>query len=376
MRIRRPARYAPWLLAAALCIGIGVGIVVFQRHAAGGDVALPADTVRRDDIEVAVRATGAIRPIRQVDVGTQASGQLRALKVTLGQRVTRGQLLAEIDPELARNDVRSSQALLNEELARRRAALAERDLRERKLARARALHAADAGSRAAVELALAELDVQRAALAQREAAITRARIVLDSAREQLARTRVTAPIDGRVIAIAIKEGQTIVATQSAQVIMTLADLSVMTVEAHVSEADVTRVAPGQTSYFSVLAQPDVRHVGVLREVEPAPVKIAGDASGAIYYNALFDVDNAAGVLRPMMTANVTIVQARAARALVIPLLALADPRASDTARVRVVGPTGVRARVVRLGLRGETHVEVREGLAEGERVLLGGEVSA
>ncbi|MGI4862218.1 MAG: efflux RND transporter periplasmic adaptor subunit [Janthinobacterium lividum] len=357
------------LLVAALS---GVGFAVYMRYFAAAGPTAPSAVVSRADIEASVRATGMIRPIRQVDVGTQASGQLRHLRVALGDHVARGQLLAEIDPELATNDVRSSQALLNEELARRRSALAERVLRERKLARARALRAADAGSQAALELAQAEFDVQRAALAEREAAILRARIVLDSARARLAQTRVVAPIDGVVVALAIKEGQTIVATQSAQVIMTLADLSVMTVEARVSEADVTRVAPGQQSYFTVLAEPDVRHVGVLREVEPAPVKIAGDSSGAIYYNALFDVDNAAGHLRSMMTANVTIVQDSASQTLVIPILALANPFGTEAAEVRVVGPKGIAVRKVQLGLRSDTHVEVREGVAEGERIVLDG----
>ncbi|MCY0385690.1 efflux RND transporter periplasmic adaptor subunit [Robbsia sp. Bb-Pol-6] len=354
------------LVAAVL----GAGFAIYVRHVADTGVAAPAAAVGRADIEASVRATGMIRPIRQVDVGTQASGQLRTLKVALGERVARGQLLAEIDPDLARNDVRSSQALLDEELARRRSALAERALRERKLARARDLRAADAGSQAALELAQAQFDVQRAALAEREAAILRARIVLDSARARLAQTRVVAPIDGVVTSIAIKEGQTIVATQSAQVIMTLADLSIMTVEARVSEADVTRVAPGQQSYFTVLAEPDVRYAGLLREVEPAPVRITGDSSGAIYYNALFDVDNASGRLRAMMTANVRIVQDSASQALVIPILALDRPLGPDVAEVRVAGPKGGVTRKVRLGLRSDTHVEVREGLSEGERVLL------
>ncbi|MGI4982758.1 MAG: efflux RND transporter periplasmic adaptor subunit [Janthinobacterium lividum] len=369
MRIRRPTRYALLLVA----ILSGAGFAIYSRYFAVSGTTAPSVSVHRADIEASVRATGLIRPIRQVDVGTQASGQLRHLWVALGERVARGQLLAEIDPELATNDVRSSQALLNEELARRRSALAERALHERKLARARALRAVDAGSQAALELAQAGFDVRRAAVAEREAAMLRARIVLDSARARLAQTRVVAPIDGVVASIAIQQGQTIVATQSAQVIMTLADPSVMTVEARVSEADVMRVAPGQQSYFTVLGEPDVRHAGVLRDVEPSPVKIAGDGSGAIYYNALFDVDNAAGRLRSMMTANVTIVQASASRALVIPLLALANPSETDAAEVRVVGPKGVAVRKVRLGLRSETHVEVREGVSEGEQVVLDGE---
>ena len=364
----RPVRMLAWALIGGACLSAsGYG---GYHLIAGGDTMPTTEVMVRADLASVVRATGQIRPLHEVEVGTQASGQLRALRVKLGDRVTRGQLLAEIDPELPENELRDRQAKLQAAVARGQAARTEQAQKQKAWERVRALRRVEASSQEDLERAQAALEVRQAVLREREIEVLSARIGVDRAKARLAQTRIIAPMDGEVVAIAIKEGQTVVAAQTAQVIMTLADMTRMTVETHVSEADITRVAPGQPVSFSVLAEPFRRIDGVLREVEPSPAKPVRDTSRAIYYNALFDVDNATGLLRSRMTADVTIVRQRVSAALSVPLSAVIDLRDGDRGQVRVVEGGRVRTRDVEFGLRNDLRIEVRKGLREGDRVVV------
>ena len=111
-------------------------------------------------------------------------------------------------------------------------------------------------------------------LASLAAQIRSARIQIETAQANLGYARIVAPIDNEVVAVVTQEGQTVIAQQQAPVILKLADLDTMTVKAQVSEADVIRVRAGQTAYFTILGEPDKRHYGKLRAIEPAPQNYA------------------------------------------------------------------------------------------------------
>ena len=229
--------------------------------------------VSRGDLENAVLATGALQAFRQVDVGAQVSGQLKSLKVKLGDKVTKGQWLAEIDPVISENALRQARA--SESLrAQQQSTAAQLTQAELAFKRQQAMLPDDATSRESFEAARATLDVQRATLASLAAQIRSARIQIETAQANLGYTRIVAPIDGEVVAVVTQEGQTVIAQQQAPVILKLADLDTMTVKAQVSEADVIRVRAGQTAYFTILGEPDKRHYGKLRAIEPAPQNYA------------------------------------------------------------------------------------------------------
>ncbi len=168
-------------------------------------------------------------------------------------------------------------------------------------------------------------------------------------------------------------------------ILKLADLDTMTVKAQVSEADVIRVNAGQTAYFTILGEPDRRHYGKLRAIEPAPQNYAetqgtlgGGAGGgakpnsAVFYNALFEVPNPEHRLRISMTAQVNIVLGNARNALSIPAAALGEKRKDGTYAVRVLRADGsTETRNVRIGINNNVRVEVLAGLKDGERVVIG-----
>ncbi|MBN3834815.1 macrolide transporter subunit MacA [Burkholderia sp. Ac-20344] len=340
--------------------------------------------VSRGDLENAVLATGALQAFRQVDVGAQVSGQLKSLKVKLGDKVTKGQWLAEIDPVISENALRQARASEESLRAQHQSTAAQLTQAELAFRRQQAMLPDDATSRESFEAARATLDVQRATLASLAAQIRSARIQIETAQANLGYTRIVAPIDGEVVAIVTQEGQTVIAQQQAPVILKLADLDTMTVKAQVSEADVIRVSGGQTAYFTILGEPDKRHYGKLRAIEPAPQNYAeaqstlGGAGGgtkpnsAVFYHALFEVPNPAHRLRISMTAQVSIVLGNARNALSIPAAALGEKRQDGTYAVRVLRADGsTETRHIRIGIHNNVRVEVLAGLKDGERVVIG-----
>jgi macrolide-specific efflux system membrane fusion protein len=329
------------------------------------------EPVTRADVESVVRAIGQVRPLQEVDVGTRANGELLSLKVKVGDKVVRGQLLAEIDPEEVENSLRGSRAELDSAKAKKRSAQIELALQRKVLARAQALRSAEAGSQADFEAAQAAVQKQQNAIAESEAQIKRSTFEVETAAKKRADTQVKAPMDGVVTVIPIKQGQTILSIQSAQVILTIADLSTMKVETRVSEADVARVKAGQKVRFSVLSAPDVLIDATVREVEPAPAKLKRETSEAVYYNAIFDVDNASGALRPLMNADVSIIEGAVSQVLTVPFNAVTASKANDTASVMVLEKGVPVSREIRTGMRGDTRIEVLSGLSEGERVVIG-----
>lgn len=337
--------------------------------------------VSRGDLENAVLATGALQAFKQVDVGAQVSGQLKSLKVRLGDKVTKGQWLAEIDPVISENALRQARASEESLRAQQQSTAAQLTQAELAFKRQQAMLPDDATSRESFEAARATLDVQRATLASLAAQIRSARIQIETAQANLGYTRIVAPIDGEVVAVVTQEGQTVIAQQQAPVILKLADLDTMTVKAQVSEADVIRVRAGQTAYFTILGEPDKRHYGKLRAIEPAPQNYAEAQSplgggskpnSAVFYNALFEVPNPEHRLRISMTAQVSIVLSNARNALSIPAAALGEKRKDGTYAVRVLRADGsTDTRNVRIGINNNVRVEVLAGLKDGERVVIG-----
>lgn len=284
------------------------------------------------------------------------------------------------------NELRSAEANRQNLEAQQRATATRLRRAELELQRQRQLIRADATAKQTLEVAEAELGAEKAGFAALAAQINEARVKVDTAKANLAYTRITAPIDGDVVAIVTQEGQTVVAAQEVPVLFKLANLDTMTVKAQVSEADVIRIRVGQAVYFTIMGDPDHRHYGTLRAIEPAPKNYAepsnasasssatdgGNTSTAVFYNALFDVDNSDHRLRIGMTAQVSMVLAEGKQVLTIPSAALGDKREQGGYEVRVLGANGtVETRKVRVGINNNVNAEVREGLHEGEAVITG-----
>lgn len=159
------------------------------------------------DLEDTVLASGTIKPVKQVSVGAQVNGQLKSLKVALGDRVKKGQLLAEIDPVLQENDLRKAEAALanvQAQKASKQALLAQYQLT---LTRQQTMFGQDASAKADLESAQAQVDSTKADLASLDAQIRESAVEVDTAKANLGYTRITAPMDGEIISIVTQEAR-------------------------------------------------------------------------------------------------------------------------------------------------------------------------
>jgi macrolide-specific efflux system membrane fusion protein len=371
----------PALILAACALLAAAGYFAWQgwfgAQAAGEGGGLLTAAARRGNLEDAVTATGTLQPKEFVDVGTQVSGQLKRLYVDVGATVKAGQLLAEIDPSVYQAKVDGDHAqLLNQraQIADRQAQLALAELqftRQENLMRedattADALQSAEAGRQSA----LAQLNSVRAQVQQTES-------TLRGDQANLGYTKIHAPISGTVVSQAAKQGQTLNANQQAPIVMRIADLSTMTVQAQVSEADVPKLRVGMDVYFTTLGGDNRRFRGKLRQVPPTPNVV----NNVVLYDALFDVANPDGALMTQMTAQVFFVVASATDAVLVPLAALrpAAPAgrargrfANTVARVSVVGAGGKASdREVKVGVVNRVSAQILSGLEPGEKVVIG-----
>lgn len=326
-------------------------------------------TIVRGDIETAVTAAGSLHPSVWVDVGAQVSGQLQSLMVEVGDTTSEGDLLAEIDASVQANRVEASRASLQEEEAKRSARTVAVELARSNLTRQQELIEQNLTSRTDLDGAINELASAESALAELESRIVRKNASLASDEAQLGYSRIFAPMAGTIVALAMTVGQTLNATQQVPTILRIADLTIMTVQADVSEADVGRLRVGTPVYFTTLGGRERRWTGSIRQILPTPEIV----NNVVFYPVLFDVANNDGTLLPEMTAQVFFVTDSATDVLKIPVGALiySDGR-SDVATVELVGPDGEReTRQVSLGLNDRISAEVLSGLEEGDRVIAG-----
>lgn len=368
------------VLIAIVAVGLGVGAKFFFFPAPQPMSYLTAEATL-GDVRETVLATGALEAFKQVSVGAQVSGQVKSLKVDLGDHVEEGTLIAEIDSRSQRNSLRTAEAELSKVRAQRAAKLAVLEQTQSEFTRQKNMLHAKATSRQDYEKALATLTETRADIAALDAQIVSSSIKVDTARVDLGYTSIVAPMDGVVVAVVTKEGQTVNAAQQAPTIIKVAQLDTMTVKAEVSEADVINVHSGQKASFTILGEPDHKYVATLRSIEPAPDSISDDATSssatsssdkAIYYNALLDVPNPDHKLRIAMTAEVAITLDEATDALLIPAIALGEKKGVGMYTVRVLGKDETpETRTVRTGLSDTVNVQILDGLQPGERVILG-----
>lgn len=323
-----------------------------------------------------VLASGTITASKLVSVGAQVSGQIKALHVDLGDEIKEGDLIAEIDPSTQQNDLLDAEAALANIKAQLAAKQAELKQAELDYARQKKMRALDASPQEDFESAEATLNVTKAEIAALNAQIDQAKIAVDTAEIDLGYTKILAPMDGTVVALPVKEGQTVNAAQSTPTIIKLAQLDTMTVEAEISEADVIRVREGQPVSFTILGDPDTRYESTLRAIEPAPTGIEDDDDNtddeAVYYNGLFDIANPDHRLRVWMTAEVTITLNEVENALIIPSAALSGPDKDGLYTVQVLNDKGDPIeKPVTVGMNTNINAQIISGISENDDIVIG-----
>jgi RND family efflux transporter MFP subunit len=340
-----------WLGIGLVALG-GAWAVVTRRPAA---MATPeVARVTRQDLETVVKATGVVRPVTgaEVRVGSRASGVVRRLHARIGDRVVKGQLLAELESGelMARRD--QAAASLASVHAARDFAVAE-------IARKRRLAAAEA-------LAPSELELAERSVAVARAAVEEARANLAFTRTQLGQTRIEAPIAGVVSSVATQEGETVSASLTAPTFVTIVDLARLEVWAYVDETDIGRIRVGLPARFSVDAYPDRELEGRVEAIYPK----AEIRDNVVNYVAVVRFPPPPqDLLRPEMTASVRLVLDHRGDALTVPRRAVRRERGRTFVLVHQAGR--LTRRWVSTGSRDEQRVEIVEGLGEGDVVVIG-----
>src|SRR5215471_9234734 len=367
-RLRRPRRSLLWG-GLALALVAAAGTLAFRQVSRESTPAFKTAAVVTGDIEKTVTALGALQPKDYVDVGAQVSGQLKKVHVDIGDRVQKGDLLAEIDPTVFETRTRTDKA----NLANLRAQLDEQEanlvLARQQLQRNQNLFKAKIVSQDTLETAEATLAAGQAKADSLRAQIDGAQATLDGDMANLGYTKIYAPMGGTIVSQTALEGQTLNANQSAPVIVRIADLDTMTVWAQVAEADVVKLTPNMAAYFTTLGLPDRRWQGTVQQIQPTPQTV----NDVILYNVLIDVKNDDQVLMTSMTAQVFFVLGEAKGVPLVPVAALGQVRTgtTDEYEVRVLTKEGPRRRTVKTGLSDRTSAQVLSGLAAGDQVIVG-----
>ena len=380
MKRPRPARRA---LLVVACLMPVIGIAAWQLQPPGRDT-LATVTVTRGNIENSVTALGTLQPRRYVDVGAQASGQIRKIHVEAGDTVQEGQLLVEIDPSTQKAKLDASRYAIENLKAQLQEQKAQHALARQKYQRQQRLAAGNATREEDVQTAKAELSATQARVEMFQAQILQAQASLRSDEAELGYTRIYAPMTGTVVAVDARVGQTLNAQQRTPLILRIAKLSPMTVWAEVSEADIGHVKPGMNAYFTTLSGGNRRWTSSVRQILPIPPKPLDETQGSgspnssnkngsgrvVLYTVLLDVDNTDNALMAEMTTQVFFVASQVKDALTAPVAALQGSTERQIARV--VAKNGrIEERAVRLGISDRLRVEVLEGLSEGDHLLIG-----
>ncbi|MFM5429139.1 efflux RND transporter periplasmic adaptor subunit [Aeromonas veronii] len=359
------------LVASLLVGGVIVGWLAWTKEPSS---AILTTNVIRGDISQTVLASGILEAIDLVNIGAQVSGQVTHIFVEVGDQVKKGDLLAEIDPLIAKNNLKIAQAELASNHAQFK--IKQAQLKQSKLTWNRQLQMfqQEACSRADLESAEVQMEIAHAELQNSQASIDAARIKVERAKTELSYTKIIAPMDGTVISIATRQGQTLATSQTVPTLLKLANLDTMNVKAQISEADVSKVKIGMPVYFTLIGDSDTRYNGTLRAIELAPTNINEQQStivttgnNAVYYNALFNVPNQEHALRVAMTAQVVIVLDERKQVLILPQAALSKQLADNTYEVTLIDG---EVRRIKTGLKDDFRIEVISGLSESDEIKL------
>ncbi|MBI6548541.1 macrolide transporter subunit MacA [Xenorhabdus lircayensis] len=352
-----------WITVGLIVIAI-VGVLSYFFYLPK-PVTYQTNTVMKGNFEKSVLAIGKLDAVSKVDVGAQVSGQLKELYVKLGDKVKKGQLLAMIDPQTAKNAVSEMQETVKSLEANLRGAQSELKLAQLKVSRLKRLFKLNATSHQELDASITDMQSKAARIDDLMAQIKQSKAKLDTARTNFQYTSITAPIGGIVTDIKTFQGQTVIAAQQAPTILTLANLDTMIVNAEISEADIINLKPGQNVSFTILGAPEKQFYGVLKDILPTPQVL----NNAIFYYARFEVPNPEHILRLQMTAQIKIELQSLHNVLMIPISALEKQISSTQYEVSVLHNGKEEKRKIAIGAFNNVNVQVISGLKENELVI-------
>jgi HlyD family secretion protein len=386
------------VVGLALVAGGAAAYQINKKKHAGTEVRL--EQAARRDLVSAVTASGKIEAKTSVDISADITGRIIRIGVREGDLVNKGQFLIQIDPAQYQAAVSRAQGVVGSTEATLTQARANLDQAERAWNRARQLTQLGPNLIApeAAEQARTSYDVAQANWQATRAQLEQSRASLQEARDNLSKTRLTSPIAGRVVRLAVEEGEVAVPgtfSRETGLLMTVADLSVILAKVQVDETDVVRLAANDSVQVTIDAYPDTSFTGRVTEIShSAKLTATQTASGsndrAVDFDVEVTLDNPPRDVRPDLSCTARMVTDTRARVLSIPIIALTvrdhervpiEDSIMDTTRLKKLGKEAEGVFVVRegkatfrpvkVGIAGDEYFEVIDGLREGETIVAG-----
>jgi HlyD family secretion protein len=375
------------LIVIGVLVVLALVIWASVRDAGPRGAEVEVQAVELRTLSSRVKATGEITPEKRVEISAKVVGEIINLPVVEGQEVTNGQLLLEIERELyeaARNQARAAFRQAKVSVRRQEVQLADA---QRNYRRTQELIADGLVSQEALDAAQLALDTAQVELEAQQHTVDQYRSALQRAEDDLARTTIRSPMDGTLIQLDAEKGETVVPGSTnlpGSVIMTIADMSILLAEVEVSEVDVVNVALGQEAEVKVDALGNDPQIG--RVVEIATSGRRDPTQGTIRFRVKVALEDPDPALRPAMTAKVDILTATSEDTVTAPIQAVVKRKLDpDGKEVRGTDAKGIEesdavyviadgkavVRKVETGISDELYVEISDGLADGEEVIVG-----
>ena len=319
---RRRGPALRWMVIAIAIVTAGAALLRLRAAGAKTEVPYKIETVEKGTLTVAVSATGELKPLTQVNIGTEISGIVESVAVDFNSRVRVGQILARVNTEKLEAQAAQARAALRSAEAKQlqsQATVSEAEAELAKLQHVRELSGGRVPSRQELDSQEATVKRAQADYASLAAQVTQAQASFAAIETDIKKAVIRSPINGIVLDRQVDPGQTVAASFQTPTLFTLAeDLTKMKLIIDVDEADIGNVRVGQTSRFRVDAYPDRTFASRVSEVRSTPKT----SNGVVTYQTVLTVDNSERLLQPGMTATADITVTQINDAVLVPNAAL------------------------------------------------------
>jgi HlyD family secretion protein len=319
---RRRRRLGRWLVAALVIVALGAVLLRLRASPAQPVSPYKTDAVQKGALTVSVTATGELKPVTQVNIGTEISGIVESVAVDFNSTVTVGQTLAKVNTEKLEAQAAQARAALHAAEAKQlqsEATMAEAEAELARLQHVRELSGGRVPSKQELDSQEATVKRARADQASTAAQVAQSQASLTAIDTDIKKAIIRSPISGIVLDRQVDPGQTVAASFQTPTLFTLAqDLTKMKLIVDVDEADIGNVRVGQAASFRVDAYPDRAFTSTVSEVRSTPKS----SNGVVTYQTVLAVDNSERLLQPGMTATAEITVTKVEDTLLIPNAAL------------------------------------------------------
>ena len=338
--------------------------------------------LEKGDIRGTVTAAGEVYARDLVDVGAQVSGQIKKLYVKVGDKIQKGDMIAQIDSVTQENEIAQQKAQLLIHEANLASAKIAAENAKTQYNRELQLYKRNAASKEAVENAKNSAALKEAEQKQIEAQIEQTKLQLSTAETNFGYTKITAPISGTVVSVPVEEGKTVNSNQTTPTIVKIADLSKMEIKMQIAEGDISKIKIGMDVEYSILSDLDNIKKAKIYKIDPGLTTLSdgtydktssgssssSSSDSAVYFYAKMLVDNAGNFLKIGMTTENNIIVSEANNTSYLPTSVIKRDAGGDY--VTVLSGAQPEQRYVKTGVSDDLNTEILSGLDEKDEVLI------